>query len=265
MSETDFVALKPRSFRTLRTISALVLREMSTTYGSNAFGYLWAILQPAAGVMLLTVIFSMVLRSPELGTNFPLFYTSGLLPLMAFLEMSGKLAKSLEFSRSLLTFPAVSYFDALVGRFLVNALTQILVFTSVIVAIMWLYGETPQIHAGWMLTGWIMIFGLSAGIGTLNCYLFLRFPFWERIWGIVTRPLLFISCVFFLFEAVPPPYDDYLWFNPAVHLTGMIRRSIYYNYDATYVSFLYVAVISGVTLLLGLLLLHRQSRDLLYR
>ncbi|SFL04796.1 ABC transporter permease [Shimia haliotis] len=265
MSETEFVAQKPRSFRSSRTIIALVLREMSTTYGRTAFGYLWAILQPAAGVMLLTIVFSIALRKPDLGTNFPLFYASGLLPLLAFLDVAGKLAKALDFSRALLAFPAVSYLDALIARWLINGLTQVMVFAVVLGCIMFFYNQSPHIHIGQMLSGWAMLLGLGAGIGTLNCYLFLRFPFWEQIWGILTRPLLFISCVFYTFEAVPPPYSDYLWYNPMVHVTGMMRRSIYYNYDAAYVSPLYVATIALSCLLLGLLLLHRNSRDLLYR
>lgn len=265
MPQTEFTAQKPRSFRTFRTLCALMLREMSTTYGRTPFGYLWAILQPALGVLLLTLIFSLALRQPDLGTNFPLFYASGLLPLLIFLDISGKLSGSLEFSRALLSLPAVSYLDAILARFLLNALTQLLVFIVVVTCIGLIYGLTLQITYSEMLIAWIFMFGLSAGIGTLNCYLFLRFPTWERVWGVFTRPLLFLSCIFYLFETVPPPYNSYLWYNPIVHVVGQMRRSIYFNYDAPYVSPLYISIISIVTLLLGLLLLHRNSRDLLYR
>lgn len=265
MPETEFIAQKPRSFRTLRTLCALMLREMSTTYGRTPFGYLWAILQPALGVLLLTLIFSLALRQPDLGTNFPLFYASGLLPLLAFLDISGKLSSALAFSKALLAFPAVSYLDAILARFLLNSLTQLLVFLVVVGFIALLYGLNLQITYSDMLVSWLFLLGLSAGIGTLNCYLFLRFPTWERVWGVFTRPLLFLSCVFYLFESVPPPYNSYLWYNPIVHVTGQMRRSIYFNYDAPFVSPLYISIISIVTLLLGLLLLHRNSRDLLYR
>ncbi|MGR3634288.1 MAG: ABC transporter permease, partial [Shimia sp.] len=192
MPETEFIAQKPRSFRTLRTLCALMLREMSTTYGRTPFGYLWAILQPALGVLLLTLIFSLALRQPDLGTNFPLFYASGLLPLLAFLDISGKLSSALAFSKALLAFPAVSYLDAILARFLLNSLTQLLVFLVVVGFIALLYGLNLQITYSDMLVSWLFLLGLSAGIGTLNCYLFLRFPTWERVWGVFTRPLLFL-------------------------------------------------------------------------
>ena len=64
---------KDRKFRTFRAVMALVLREMTTTYGRSAGGYIWAFVQPIAGIALLTFIFTLIARTPPLGTNFPFF------------------------------------------------------------------------------------------------------------------------------------------------------------------------------------------------
>ena len=40
---------KHRSFASLRTIGALVLREMQTSHGRASGGYLWAIAEPVGG------------------------------------------------------------------------------------------------------------------------------------------------------------------------------------------------------------------------
>ncbi|WP_243694422.1 ABC transporter permease [Shimia isoporae] len=244
---------------------ALILREMSTTFGRTAFGYLWAILQPVAGIILLTAIFSIALRKPDLGTSFALFYATGLLPFLAFLDISGKVALSIEFSRSLLSFPAVSYLDALLGRLILNTLTQIMVFGLVISATVFIYDQSVAVNYPKIIFAWFLLTLLSAGVGTFNCYMFLRFPEWERIYSVIRRPLLIISCVFYLYEVVPPPYSDYLWFNPLIHIVGMIRSSIFFNYDAAYVSPLYVICFSALPLLIGMTFLHKNSRDLLYR
>ena len=42
--------LKPPRFRALRTITALILREMGSTYGMSPGGYVWAVLQPVGMV-----------------------------------------------------------------------------------------------------------------------------------------------------------------------------------------------------------------------
>ena len=78
--------MQPSRFSTLRTVLALMLREMSTTYGRSPGGYLWAILEPAGGIAMMSVAFGLVLRSPSLGTNFPIFYATGYLPFMMYMR-----------------------------------------------------------------------------------------------------------------------------------------------------------------------------------
>lgn len=263
MPHAEFVAQKPRSFRMSRTLIALILREMSTTYGRTAFGYLWAILEPAAGILLLTLVFSIALRSPALGTNFPLYYASGLLPFMSYMDVNGKISQALRFSRPLMSFPAVTYADALLARLILNALTQFMVAGLTIGAIVLAYSLDVMIDYPVVLLAMLLAMLLAFGIGTLNCYLFFQFPMWERIWGILNRPIFFISCIFFLFETVPEAFQKYLWFNPLVHITGLFRRGVYPNYAAEYVSIPYLLAISLISLLLGLTLLRRHHRQIL--
>ncbi|MCX7288621.1 MAG: hypothetical protein NTW20_13985 [Rhodobacterales bacterium] len=70
-----------RGFRTSRSVVALMLREMSTTYGRSPGGYLWVILEPVGGIALLSLVltFGLRVKSPGLGINFPLFYATGVL------------------------------------------------------------------------------------------------------------------------------------------------------------------------------------------
>lgn len=94
-----------RSVATPRTIVALMLREMVTTYGRSPGGYIWAIVEPVAAIALLSFVFSIAFRSPPLGDNFPLFYASAYLPFMLFLDVNNKLATAIKFSRPLLAYP----------------------------------------------------------------------------------------------------------------------------------------------------------------
>jgi capsular polysaccharide transport system permease protein len=63
-----------------RVIMALMLREMTTKYGRTPGGYVWAILEPVAMIVVLSFGFSLVMRSPSLGNSFIVFYASGFLP-----------------------------------------------------------------------------------------------------------------------------------------------------------------------------------------
>ncbi|MEO0656736.1 MAG: sugar ABC transporter permease, partial [Pseudomonadota bacterium] len=73
-----------RRFASLRSIIALMLREMATSYGRSPGGYLWAVLEPAAGIAILTLIFSFAFIGPPIGTSFPMFYATGMVPFLAY-------------------------------------------------------------------------------------------------------------------------------------------------------------------------------------
>lgn len=256
-------ALRARKFRTSRTIAALVLREMSTTYGRDPGGYLWAIVEPVAGLFLISVVFSYLFRSPPLGTSFPLFYATGYLPFMMFNDVANKMATSVNFSRPLLAYPAVTFLDALVARFLLNVLTHLMVGYIVFTTLIFVFGARVEIDLSAILTGYLMGAALGIGIGTLNCYLMTTFPIWERSWQILTRPLFIISGIFFLFGDLPAGAQDILWYNPLIHFVGMTRSGFFAAYQDDYISITYVAVIATLTFSLGLLLLWRNHRRLM--
>lgn len=250
-------------FATLRTITALILREMSTTYGRSPGGYAWAVLEPAAGIALLTAIFSVGFRSPALGISFAMFYATGMLPFTLFTDLTGKLGQAMNYSRQLLSYPRVTFMDTILARFLLNLMTQILVSYVVIGAIL-LFSETRVVMNGPVIA---MAYGLAAllalGVGTFNCFMMLRFPIYQRFWSILMRPLFLLSCIFFMFETIPEPYRSWLWYNPLVHLVGLMRHGFYPNYDAPYVSEIYVALFGLIAMVLGLMLLRRDHKNAL--
>ena len=250
---------------TLRAVFALVLREVSTTYGRSPGGYVWAVLEPAAGIALLTLIFSAGFRSPPLGTNFALFYAAGLLPFLMYSDISGKLGQTLQFSRALLAYPRVTFLDALMARLLLNTLTQLLVHGLVLGFILVVQRPETTFDMSKIALAYVMLLSLAFGVGTLNCFLTLAYPVWQTAWAVLNRPLFLISCIFFNFEIVPHPYVDYLWFNPLVHVVGMMRDGFYPFYQPTYVSVMYPIALGGGLALTGLFFLYRYHRDILDR
>lgn len=256
---------KQQRFASMRTIMAMILREMATSYGRSPGGYLWAILEPAAGVLLLTLLFSLAFRSPPLGQNFAIFYASGIVPFMAFSDISSKMATSLKYSKQLLAYPRVTFMDALLGRFILNFLTQLLVSYVIFTGILLLYETRATLDFPGIGLAYAMMAVLSFGIGTLNCFLFLSFPLWERAWSIITRPLAIVSGIIFLIDPIPEPYRSYLWYNPLVHIVGEMRKSFYISYSGDYVSPAYVFGIGLGCTAIGLFFLRRYYRDILTR
>ena len=240
-----------------------MLREMATTHGRTPGGNLWAIIEPLLGIALLSAIFAISFHTPALGTSFPLFYASGLLPFLAFADISGKLTQALNFSRPLFAYPAVGVIDALLARFLLAAGTQIAVASLLVGGILFLSETraTPDMAVLTQAVGLLAVLGF--GIGAMNCLLIGLFPVWQRIWAILMRPMFLISGVFFTFGAVPLPWRDLLWWNPLIHVVGFVRRGLYPGYDATYASGTYVLGLGLTCLLLAGIGLLRWHRDIL--
>jgi len=256
-------AQRPRRFKTARTVSALVMREMATSYGRSPGGYVWAILEPVGGIVMLTLVFSMIMRSPALGSNFPLFYATGYLPFMLYNDLGTKILAALRFSKPLLAYPGVTWLDAVLGRFALNLLTHLMVFCLIMTGIETLYDTGSMPEPGPILNALAMAAALGLGIGTLNCFLASMFPVWQNVWGILTRPMFIISGIFFLYDELPGRVRDILWWNPLIHVTSEMRRGFYGTYDPVFVSPIYVYGVAGACFVLGLVFLNRYHRDIL--
>lgn len=258
-------AQRPSKITARRSIAALALREMVTTYGRSPGGWAWAVIEPIAAIALLSFAFSLAFRAPPLGSSFPLFYATGFLPYMLFHDISQKVATGVRFSRPLLSFGAVTCLDTLIARFALNLLTHLVVISVVLSAILSLSG--PGYHIDFLKIGLALggSAGLAVGVGTLNCYLFTAFPAWERLWAICLRPLFIISGVVFLFEDIPSVYQGMLALNPLFHVTGLMRAAVYPTYAPAYVNMAFVFGLALAAAALGLLLLHRFQDELIHK
>ncbi len=246
-----------------RSIFALMLREMATTYGRSPGGYLWAVGDPVAGVALLTVVFSLAFEAPPLGSNFPLFYATGFLPFMAYSELTTKIGQAIRYSRPLLSYPNVTFIDAILSRLILNTLTNMAIFTIVIVGLTTIYALPMDINPARLINAALMLSVLALGFGTFNCYMFGAYPIWERIWSILNKPLFFLSGVFFVVDSTSRVFRDLILINPVAHIISETRAGLYPVYDARYTSPIYVYAVGLVFLMLGMLLLYRHHRFLI--
>jgi capsular polysaccharide transport system permease protein len=255
----------PRKFATLRTISALILREMSTKYGRTPGGYIWTIVGPLASVLFLSVGFSLLLRTPSLGTSFLLFYATGFMFFASYQTTEGPVSKALRASRPLLKYPAVTWVDTVLATFILNALTGTLTAIILIGGIL-LYLQhpvMPDVQTALLAASLAFLLGFS--LGTLNCALSGLFPLWSVVWGILTRPLFLASAIIYIYEDLPDFAQKILWWNPLVHITGLARSAFYPTYHPDYISLLYVSIFSMIVLNLGLILIRRYHRVILNR
>ena len=256
---------RSRRFRTFRVVTALILRETGSRDSRASLGFLWTLIDPIASVMILSLVFSMITRTPRLGTNFELYYITGVVPFHLYSGVVGKIASSMRFSRNLLGFPAVTVVDALMARFLLNVFTNVVVFIVLILTTVYYYDLRVYPDMGAVLLSLTMAAALGLGVGTLNSVLFLASPTYESIWGILNRPMMIMSGALFLLTDLPDNIFQYAWWNPVAHVLGEMRYAFFPTAVSGWISPAYVFLVAGVTFTLGLIGLHRYVFDALDR
>lgn len=246
-----------------RVLFALIMREMTTRYGRNAGGYMWAVLEPAGSIAMLSLVFQFIARHPALGTNFPIFFATGYMAFHFYLDISRVVSQAITANRPLLTFPRVSIIDTVIARFILQILTSTFVFVLIIGFLMVLFDEAITIRIHYIALSIMLaaLFGVS--IGLFNCITFAYSPTWQTVFGVLNRPMLLISGVFFLYDDLPRFVQKILWWNPLIHVTALMRAGFYPVYPAAFASPIYVIVCATVPLFLGILLMRAMRNVLL--
>lgn len=247
----------------LRVLHALMLREIATRYGRTPGGFIWAVVEPVAAVLVLTAALSMVVHAPSLGSSFVVFYASGYLPFLLYATLQAHVQQALVFSRPLLIYPSVCWIDAVVARFALNLMTGLAVVAIVLAGLALLTGEVRIIKPGLVLLALGLAALLGLGLGVLNCLLAGLFPIWGQIWAILSRPLFLVAGVIFVMEDLPPRIQQWLHVTPWIHVTGIFRAGLYPGYEATYASVPLVLGWALVCLVLGLAFLQKFRHEIL--
>ncbi len=250
-------------FQWLRVLLALMVREMGAKFGRSAGGYFWAIAEPLGGIVMLALAFSVALRSPPIGTSFFFFYATGMIPFSLYMKVQGAAASAVRSNKGLLTYPVVTPLDAVLANFILGTLTMMVVGVIVFTGIVLIEDVHVNFNPPLVLLSMGMAAVLGLGVGTLNCVLIGFLPTWKNVWGVVTKPLFLLSGIFYTYDSVPAAFQSVLWYNPLVHVVGMMRSGFYGVYRDEYVSVPYVMGIALGTFVIGAWLLRRHASHLI--
>ena len=251
------------SFANIRVIAALMLREMTTRYGRSPGGYIWAVVEPIGFIFVLTLVFSTVVRTPPLGTNFPLFFATGYLTFQFYMEISSFASSAIIMNRPLLTYPRVTPIDAIISRVVLQFVTLCVVSILLLSGIIIYYDIHTIFDFVAMIKAVLLATLFGTGVGVANTVIFAYVPAYENVFKIISRPMFLISGVFFVYEDLPNAAQDLLWFNPVVHAVGLFRAGFYPTYEPAYVSELYIGGAGAFFLVTGLFFLSKNKTAIL--
>lgn len=247
--QSSSVATPPRSsLRIFKSVVfALMLREMHTRFGKLNIGYVWAIVDPAAQVVMLTFILGFAAAIVMPGVAFPVFVLTGVLPYGLFRAIVTQNMAAIDANRGLFGYRQVKPFDAFVARTTLEMVIHLVTFLVLIGTISWLGWEVTIFDPLMFIAVALLmaLFSFSLGILLTIAASFNREL--RKIIPLALTPFFFISGVFYPMKAIPEKYLPLIIWNPLLHFIELLREAYFESYPRTdRVSLLYLVFITLV-------------------
>jgi capsular polysaccharide transport system permease protein len=245
------------------TVKALFLREIKTRFGKYRLGYFWAVLEPAAHLLVLMVIFGFIMHRTMPDISFPVFLLNGIIPYFIFTNITNRSIGAIEANLGLFNYRPVKPIDTIIARASLETLIYAAVYL-ILMAIVWVLGEEYSVTNILILVfSWFLLIIFSCGLGLVFMVLGKTFPELAKFLPIVLKPLYFISCIMFPIHSVPKEYWHYLLWNPIVHAIELSRESVVAGYLTDGVSLGYLALSAIIMLFIGLALYRTREEAML--
>ena len=229
----ESVVLNKRSSFAIMTdvVMALLVRELKTRFGASRLGYLWALVEPVLQASVMAVIFTVLQRSSVNGIKIAPFLVVAIIPYKFFAKLLPQLTMAAQSNQALLAYRQVTPIDPLITRFIIEAVTLIIVFVVVATGMSWLgYDMWPHDLLALLLVLAVLAM-LGLGIGLCLCVAVIYSKDVPKLLSFVMMPMFFISGIFFAATMIPEPFWKYFTWNPLFHALELSRDAYFQAYQ----------------------------------
>jgi len=235
----------------------LAAKDFKVRYRNSVLGFLWSLLNPLAYMVILTVVFSLLLRIDI--PNFPAWVLVGLLVWRFFAVGTGQGLASIVGNPSLIDKVYIPREIIVLSNNLANFLGATLEFI-VLLPLLIILGVHLSIYALVMIPvlflEFLLVFGLSLSLSSLD----LKYRDFNQLWDIAIQLGFFLSPIVYDSSLIPERFRLAYSLNP---VTALIEssRSIFLMSELPSALDMGIAL-AGVMILLGLgfLIFRRLER-----
>jgi capsular polysaccharide transport system permease protein len=233
-------------------IFAFFIRELKTRFGSSRLGYFWALIEPLTHVVVLTLIFGVLGRHTLPGIDFPLFIITGIFPFFFFRYVADRSAEAVGANRALLAYRYVQPLDDIWARALLELVTFLAGFITFLLGAAYFGFEVMPYRPLEVVCAYCALFIFSIGFGIVTGVVSGLYPESKKLFSFIHRPLYFISGIFAPLSIVPAEYRVWFLWNPILHALELARENYFQTFQQAGASWWYLALSSGISLLIGL-------------
>ncbi len=234
-------------------IQALLIREIKTRFGKYKLGFLWLLLEPITNVLVLGVIFAPILGRGTGEMPYAFFLLCGFMLLKTFRGPMQMGMNALSANQGLLIFRQVEPIDPFIARFIFEILSTLFSFMVFCLVSAWMGLSVSVEYLFVVLYCFVSTWLAGSGLGIYLGIKVLRFKELEKVIGFMLYPLMFVSCVIFPLNMIPPEHQHILLWNPLVHTIESMRQALFpTTYIVPQVNLVYPTVFAVLSLTLGL-------------
>ena len=237
-------------------IFAIFLREIKSQ-STDKIGIVWSVVSPLimiGGMTAMRTYFSGGKDVHGMPTLFFMVY--GMLFVQFFLGVLGKSSGAITKNKPLYAFRqvqpissiiAVAGFELLIKIFIILIIATVCLFLRIDIQVSDAIGLIFN-----FIKVWLIAVSLGTALGLSYCFI----PELKRVQELLTRPLFFISGIFFSLQDIPEEYWHYLTWNPLLHAVELTRYAAYPVYGEVGVSYFYLDSFTLVSVFFALACYH---------
>jgi lipopolysaccharide transport system permease protein len=235
-------------------VLVLTQKELKVKYKRSFFGYLWSIANPLALAFVFFIAFKIFMKIQI--ENYTVFLISGLFPWQWFSNSinssamvfvgNASLIKKVDFRK-----------DVLVIATVLNDMIHFILSIPVIVLFLFLYGMKPSLL--WLigipvllLVQFIMTLGFAIAVSAINLF----FRDIERIVGIFTALMFYVTPIIYSEDMIPSEYKRLILLNP-LSILMVSWRKLFMHGTFDFKDAAVACIYSSIVLAIGYLIFRR--------
>lgn len=183
--------------------------------------------------MAICGFFHWIGRASPIASDLPIFVATGMMPYLTFRAVITSMNRAIRAERHLLVFGPARSEDIFTATAFAEGLNTLLVVGSVgLLLALTSHVPLPQDTLA-ALFGLFLAWALGVSTGRLAALLSLLSDSARRSIPMILRPFFWISGIFFVAHELPAQAAEWLWWNPLLHITEILRSGYFTNFDST--------------------------------
>ena len=239
-------------------IVSLVKRELRGRYKGSILGFAWTFINPLLQLMVYTIVFSRILKSPI--EDYYLFLFVALIPWLFFsssisagcgcIRAQGNMIKKIYFPRIIIPLSFVT------SQFINMLFSMIVVFIVLIVSGKGIFFK------GLLVLPFIMLieYAITLGLTLLASAIVVYFRDMEHFIPIITMVWQYLTPIMYDINVVPSEYLKLFYLNPMTSIIIAYRDILYYQRMPQFNTLILAIVFAFLSLSIGLYVFSKLQR-----